>query len=300
MTQRVEVFFQYDAKNWTFLVFQYDSKNWTFFFFKMLKELNLSFIWITFLHDSNWTLFWSIRHKEYFFTKNDSKCWTPLNLTERVEPFFALDSKNWTFFQPYDSKNWAFFCRSQKLNFLTKKKKNPHLQKWLKELSPFETCLTELIFFETKKTHRIEPFFSLTEVNLVFNMTHSIEPFFSTWLKEWFFFDWLKKKLNRISGIWLKKLSPSVLEEWLKELNLVSKKKRLKGWNSLYRTHRIEPLFFLNFSIWLTELKSFFNMTQRIDFFWIDSKKMNRISRIWLKELGPNFLKNDSKNWTFF
>ena len=30
-------------------------------------------------------------------------------------------------------------------------------------------------------------------------------------------------------------------------------------------THRIEPLFMNLFSIWLKELKSFFNMTQRVE-----------------------------------
>ena len=53
-------------------------------------------------------------------------------------------------------------------------------------------------------------------------------------------------------------------------------------------THRIEP-FFWTFSRWLKELKSFFNMTQRIEPF-VFLKMSQRIELF--------FKKKTSKNWT--
>ena len=116
---------------------QYDSKSWSLFFkmtrriepflfsnmtqridfFKMLKELNLSSIWITFLHDSNWTLFLiNTTQRVEFFTKNDSKCWTPFWIWLKELNLFCIGLKELNFFfQPFDSKNWAFFYMSPKL-----------------------------------------------------------------------------------------------------------------------------------------------------------------------------------------
>ena len=132
------------SKNWTLCFSQNVSKNWTFFKKKkMLKELNLSFIWTTLLHDSmNWTFLNLTRRVESF------PIWLKeldffLNMTRRIEPFlpwlerieplsfFEYDSKTWTFvwvwlkevslffflnmtqrselFSKSDSKNWTFF-----------------------------------------------------------------------------------------------------------------------------------------------------------------------------------------------
>ena len=161
MTQRIEpfflwmwrqefelFFFEYDAKNWT--LFQYDSKSWTFFFFlNMTRRIELffeydsnswTFVWV-WLKEVNFHLWISLKELNFFlwmwlkevsfFFEHDSKKWTFLNITHRIEPFFLkkkrrkelnlfqnltqriepfskYDSKNWTFSQN-DSKNWIFF-----------------------------------------------------------------------------------------------------------------------------------------------------------------------------------------------
>ena len=98
---------------------QYDSKSWSLFFnmtrriepflfsnmtqridfFKMLKELNLSSIWITYLHDSNWIFFDQYDSKSRIFHKKWLKVLnTFLNLTERVEPFLHWTQRIELFF----------------------------------------------------------------------------------------------------------------------------------------------------------------------------------------------------------
>ena len=137
MTQRIEPF-----------VFLKTSQRIEYFFQKMLKELNLSFIWTTFLHDSmNWTFFnltrrvesfqiW-LKELDFFFFEYDSKIepsfeydskkWSFLNMTQRSELFWTLLRESNPFFkttqriEPFsksDSKNWLF-------------------SKWRKELKPF-------------------------------------------------------------------------------------------------------------------------------------------------------------------
>ena len=66
-------------------------------------------------------------------------------------------------------------------------------------------------------------------------------------------------------------------------------------------THTIEPLLMNIFSKWLTELKSFFNMTQRIEPF-LFSKMTQRIESFLhlTQRVEPFFLKFHSKTWTFF
>ena len=168
---------QYDSKSWS-LFFNMTRRIEPFLFSNMTQRIELfskcSWNWTSLPYE---LLFYMTR-SELFLDQYESKSGifsqkktqsvepfrnmnTFLNLTERVELFFALDSKNWTFFQQYDSKNWALLCMSSKLNDL----KKIHPKKCIKELNLFETWLIELNFFETKKTHRIEPFFSLTEVN---------------------------------------------------------------------------------------------------------------------------------------
>ena len=113
-----------------------------------------------------------------------------LNTTQRIEPFllnvtqnlnffwklfktlnFFFDkTQNWTFFFRYDSKNstFLFFFDSQIfLNMPLRIKLFFVLLDFFKYFNRF--------FLKKKKTHRIEPSFS---------MTLRIEPFF-VWLKEW-------------------------------------------------------------------------------------------------------------------
>ena len=127
--------------------------NWSFFFWN-IKELNLFFSFTTqtnltlfstwFTTQKNWTFVW-------FMTQRIEHFWMWLkrielfsNMTQRFEPFFECDSKNWTFFlinmtQRFDlffeydpkeffyndsknwilwndSKNWTIFLRLKELN----------------------------------------------------------------------------------------------------------------------------------------------------------------------------------------
>ena len=96
MTQRIEFFFVFlhVSQNWTF--FKNDAENWTLFSLKMTQRIEPFFslcvtqrIELFFYHDS----------KELNFNKKmiqilepsfefDSKKWTFLNITQRIEPFF--------------------------------------------------------------------------------------------------------------------------------------------------------------------------------------------------------------------
>ena len=175
MTQRVEVFLQYDSKSSTFLVFQYDSKNWTIFFFKLTQRIVCFLIWLKELNPFS------------------------LNMTQRIEPFVFLNkkcSKNWTsfsfellftwlnelnFFQ-FDSKSWVFSNMTQRvglffLNMTQKLEPSFEHDSWLRS-ELFWTLLRESNpFFKT--TQRIEPFSKSDSKNWPFlKMTQRIETFF--------------------------------------------------------------------------------------------------------------------------
>ena len=270
--------FQYDAKNWTFLVFQYDSRNWTYLVFQY-----------------------------------DSKNWTfLLILTQRSERFFEYDSKNWIFFE-HDSKEsnlplfgvWLkeltfFFNMIQRIEFFFMTHKiEPPFWRRLKESNPFfwtqhqklNFCLKiqkatfflknskKSNHFQKNMTQRIEPFFVFFFDSNIWNMTQRMnllfEPLFFKEMKFCFFF-----------SFWLKELKPFVF---------------------LKMSQRIEPLFHMSY--FFTRLKEliFFNMTQR--FFQIDSKELNSlfsmtqrndlVSPKWRTELNPYF-ECDAKNGTLF
>ena len=195
MTQRIEHFFENTTQRSEHFLFQYDSKNWTFFFSMTqriehflirLKELNSFFrIWL--------------KELNLFFK----------NKTQRIEPSFLHDSKNWAFFLKYDL---------QELNLLKIR---------LKELALFFSVtqwIEPLVFqYDSKKwffwRHRTELFFSkkkndsknwtfwmrLKEFNLL-NTIHRVEPFlirlkrsnsfFQIWLKELNFF-WKKESIHK-------------------------------------------------------------------------------------------------------
>ena len=130
MTLKIEPFFEYDTKNWTF-------------FLIWLKELNIvlnllfehaSMVWASF---SMWQRNWNF--------SNDSK-----NRT-----YFLQDSKNWPFW--HDSKNWIFF-----LNMIHRIE--PFSKIWLQELNMTQ----RIVFFNL--TSRIEPLFLiwLKELNTFF------------------------------------------------------------------------------------------------------------------------------------
>ena len=110
MTQRIELFFWYDSKNWTL-----SDKT---------RRIELFFCWIR-LNKLNLLLLTQKIEKNFqcdtksFFHKHDSKHLTFFNMTHRMEPFFSIWLKELNSFQnitertepfsTYDSKNWTNF-----------------------------------------------------------------------------------------------------------------------------------------------------------------------------------------------
>ena len=230
-THRIEPFFspaetnpsfQYDAKNWTFLVFQHDSKNWIFFWLTQKKLNRISRIWLKELRAN--------------FVKNDSKNWI----------FFQYVSMNWTFFLNMTHRIEPFFNMIERILNFSKIMTHwiePFLQKKMAQRMFWKVkkWLQELIFLNI--THRIEPFFfwhDLQNWTHFFNMTHRIffyknvdsqkwlilsgkmtqriEPFFFFWI-------WLKES-NSFFNVTLfskkkKKNWTLFQKKWLKELNLL-------------------------------------------------------------------------------
>ena len=235
--KELKSFFQYDAKNWTFLVFQYDSKNWTFFqnaqgieplflmnYFFTWLELNSFLInttqrvkvfhkkWLkvsnTFLNLTERVepcLHWTQRIEPFFWSEKDSQNWTLL-FTDRSEPFFSL-----TGVEPFFStwlKEWIFFWLTQKIEPCVKRKvskSGTFFWFWSKELFPF--------FFNL--TRRIEPFFSicLNELNL----------FLENDPQNWTFFQYVCKysELFKYDSLNWTFFCKKMSQKWLNELNLL-------------------------------------------------------------------------------
>ena len=124
MTQRIESLFMNLFSIWLKdmkFFFSFDKELKPFVFSKCLTELNLSFIWATFVHDSkNWIIF---------------------NMTQR---FFKLTQKSWT----------HFFSMTQRNDLVSPKWRtelNPYFEYdakngiWRKELNPFSLNMTQRI-----------------------------------------------------------------------------------------------------------------------------------------------------------
>ena len=230
MTQRIELFFLYDSKNWTFYCLTQRIEPFSYLtqcirlFLICLKELSL-------------------------FSKYDSKNWI----------VFLCNSKNWTFFE-FDSNFRTFFIEYDAINRTSfwVRLKDFLFSIWRKEWN-FWKRLKELIFF-LKMTQRIEPFFlhdsqnwtffweiRFKELNLFLSMTQRIELFFEydsknrtpffdntqwiepiflnldqwiepslTWLEELNFFQKRMTQRIEISWAWHKELNPFSLI-WRKE-----------------------------------------------------------------------------------
>ena len=263
---------QYDSKSWS-LFFNMTRRIEPFLFSNMTQRIELFFQnaqGIEPLFRMNYFFTWlelnssliNTTQRVEFFTKNDSKCWTPFWIWLKELNLFCTGLKELNFFQPFDSKNGALFCMSPKLNFFLKNtipkndSKNwtfskhdsqnriPLKRKRLKEMNPF-------LFFFSTMTERIELF-----VNDSLNWA-SFMNLFS--IRVEFFFFWLKE-LN-FFWIWLKESNPIFLN-WLKNWNFWLKKSKMKLFNFFensklmffHMTRRIEP--------------AFFNMTQRIELFF--------------------------------
>ena len=292
MTQRVEVFFQYDSKNWTFLFFQNAQR------IEPLFHLNYFFTWLNELNffsqfDSKFFLIW-LKELDFF-----------LNMTRRIEPFFEHDSKElnlslfliWledlNLFFEYDSKNW-FFVRNLRLKvkesnllFFNTTQRIEHLFLhvthvliWFQELIFFLVKnFSKNIFFiwlkEWYLTQRLEIYLFqiwFKELDFFFLMTRRLEAFFffqKLWRKEFFWKNMTQriepflsdsKNWTLLLWIWRRELNLSVLPQrieffsqfWLEELSHFFWI-GLKELNYFNMTYRIEPLLF------------FTNMIQRIE-----------------------------------
>ena len=226
---------------------------------KNLKELNVFFLKKIFLKEL--IFLWL---KGLIFFK-----------TQRIEPLFDFDSKNWTFFE-YDWKNWtSFWVWFKELNlcFEYDSTNRSHFLNVTQKIKFFVQKVKKLNFFENSKLIFLMMPKWLKELDPFF-MTQRIEPFLCD-SKNWTLFFCMTQRIE-----------PCV------------KKKRLKESNSFERTHGIEPLFMNLFSMWLKELKSFFNMTRRIEPFLFSN--MTQRIEIFLfssmtRRIEPCF-KYDSKN----
>ena len=314
--QRIGLFLEYDAKNWTLYFLNLTQRiNWTIFsnmtkriepFFSNMTQSNDLFFfeydsqnWFFFEYDSqNWTFFVPFL---WIWPKN----WTPffLNMTHRIEPFNFwkwLTELNLLFswlkalnLFLNDSKNWTYFWMTQRIELIFEWLKELNFLKWLKELNFFQFRLTEMNPFFFEYDQRIGLFileFDAKNWTFCFlSMTQRIEPlnylnttqrvqlFFFEYEFNLFFWIW-RKELNSFSWVWRKDLDP--FQIWRKELDPFS---NLKERN----------VFF--FEIWL---KEFFCMSPRMEIFFVRVKELNFFEYdSWNWTL---LFEYDSKNWTYF
>ena len=145
----------------------------------------------------------------------------------------------------------------------------------------------------------IGPFFwtELTELNLL-NMTHRIgpslkkwliefEPFFSTWVKE---NDSIFDHDSKIISFYIfdSKNNDPFWEIMTLRIELFFTKS--KNWSFFTNMTHSKNSSLLNLFIWLKELNTFLNMTQRIGLVSKWLKELNRVSK-WLKEFNLFFSK---------
>ena len=280
LTQRIELFFEYDSINRTHflnvtqkLKFSVEKvKNETFQFFENSK--------IDFLHMTR-------RIEPAFF-----------NMTQRIELFFEIDSKffKWTrriepfFFFQYDSTNRTFLkCDS--------------VCKMIQRTEPlFLKKITQRIGLDSK-TWTLCFSNLIPRTGLIFDDSQTWSFFLELWHKEFF---WKKKK-------WLKELDQNF---WLKEMFFLYGSKKwffvwLKEMIFLNMTQRIETFFFEydaeNWCLFLflpQRIETFSSLPQMIELFFSKILLTQRIELfflIWLKEMkSEKKKKKDSKSWTCF
>ena len=198
-----------------------------------LKELN-PFVKY---ESQNWTFSWKTTTEriDFLFKKKKTRRIEPfLNLTQRIEPFFANMTQR---IEPY-----------------------------------FWTCFNELNLLLFDVTQRVEPFSwkedTTQRIDPFMNMTPRIEPFFEYASKNCHLFSVWLKELNPLFWTCLNELNPFV---WLKELNFfftMTQKKmsplkkvcfkefqhflnqRLERFFLFDVTQRIEPSFLHNSKTW--------------------------------------------------
>ena len=326
VTQRVEVFLQYDSKSSTFLVFQYDSKGWTPFHWIWLKELNLLLMrrkelnpFLICLKETNFYFSDMNDSKNYFLTKNTQwielfKMWLKeLNIwtvCQKKDPengtlwkwLFEMTHRIEPFFEPFqdDSKSWSLFSI------------------WPKELNPlfFSKCLKELNLFFSKCSKNwtslsFELLFYMTQrIELFFfsNVTQRIEPLLEYDSKNWIFVRYIRLKVKESNLFFLIRINESntfFFCMWLMFSN------DLKNWFSFFEKFLEELIFHMTLRM-VPDAKTwnlcFWNLIQRIGFFWWLADLKLFFQKLWRKEfflkkmtqrIEPFFL-YDSKNWTLF
>ena len=209
-----------------------------------------------------------------FFTKNDSKCWTPFWIWLKELNFFCTGLKELNFFQ-YVSKNWAFFFKIWVQNWIFFLKKNTipknDSKNWTfskhdsQNRIPFEKDSknwTLFCFFFNDSKNWTFLVFQYDSKNWFFQNAQGIEPLFHMN----YFFTWLE--LNSF---------------------LINTTRRVKFFHKK----------------WLKVLNTFLNMTQWIDFFLKKNDAKFFFEKIWFEEwnLLENMTfkqKHDSNNWTLF
>ena len=164
-TQRIELFLEYDPKNWTLRKKkELDSKKWTLFFFDVAQRID-PFFYMTQRLDNSF--FYDLQELNSFL-----KIWLKqlvlFRMTQRVEPFI---------FKKYMTQ-WIEPCVKKRF------KEFNHFFIWHKELNFFLQHDTKNWTLLNSKnwtlfwnvTQRIEPFF--------LSVTQRIEPHFSTKIRK--------------------------------------------------------------------------------------------------------------------
>ena len=305
MTQRIEPFFEHDSQKLFWVIITQRivlSKNMTHktqriepSFHKWLEDLTsfsnmsdrnnlfekkmtrrIDFLKISiklyklYFDDSkNWALF-------FFWKDMTHRNWTFFHMTQRIEPFFEYDSKNWKIFMIFWLKELNFFwIWLENLNFSWM---------WLTELNFFIDSKKWVLFFqndndfvEYDSKNRTFVWIYPIELNLFWNFTQWIEHFAQKDSKNWT----LKDYLNNNTFLWLGELG-FFLFYLTQRIDFFSKISLKNYWPSFDITHRIELLF----RTWLTELIFFFkNMTHwdwTLLFFLSQRKWLHFLA--WLKE----------------
>ena len=285
---------------------------------KMLKELNICFIWTTFLHDSmNWFFsqfdskswvfsnmtqrvgffFWISLEELNIFFYHDSKELNLslfLNFTQRLEPSFEYDSQKWAFFFfEHDSKKWTFLHitqriepfflrgRRKELNFFLNLTQRIDAKNWTSFLNMIQRIEFLSDIYDSKSKNRTFFFLQYDSTNRTLFL-HVIHVF--KWFKEFFFKKFLKELIFHMT----QRMVPDA-KTW-----------NLCFWNLI---QRIGPFLWLKelnpFFVWRKELNFFSDLPQRTELFFFSKiwLELSHFFLIGLKELNYFY---DLQNWTSF
>ena len=178
-------------------------------------------------------------------------------MTQRIEPFFEYDSKNWKNFMIFWLKELnLFWIWLENLNFFLNVTHRIELFYWSKEMSSFFQNDKDFVEYDSK--NRTFVWICLQELNLFWNFTQWIEHSAQKDSKNWT----LKDYLNNKTFLWI---GESI---WLKELNFFSRISLKNYWpfltwltelNSVLENDSPNWTFFFFLRIWLIEIEPFFS-----------------------------------------